>query len=240
MKTSDIEYHVAGVRYVGYLAVDEAREGRRPGVLVAPEGMGLGDLCKAFARRLADLGYVAFAVDYYGDGALTPREEVMERIGRLTADPAPIRVIATAALEVLKAQPQTDPARLAAIGYCFGGTTVLELARSGAEVAAVVGFHSGLGTTRPAEAGAVKARILVQVGADDPLVPADARLAFEKEMTAAGADWRLTLFGGVGHSFTNPEVGALGMPGFAYDKDADERSWRAMLDLFDEAVGPPA
>jgi dienelactone hydrolase len=239
MKTTDIEYRVADKRFVGYLAVDETRSGRRPGVLLAPEGLGLGDLCKAFARKLADLGYVAFAMDYYGDGQLAEMAQIMERIGALTADPPQIRVIAKAALDVLASQPETDPARLAAIGYCFGGTTALELARSGADLAAVVGFHSGLGTTRPAEPGAVKARILAQIGADDPVVPPEARVVFEREMTAADADWRLSLFGGVGHSYTNPDVGALGRAGFAYDEKADARSWRAMLDLFDEVFGRP-
>jgi dienelactone hydrolase len=239
MKTEDIEYHADGARLVGYLAVDEGRPDRRPGVLVAPEGGGLVDLTKSIARRLADAGYVAFAMDYYGDGKpLADRNEVMPRINAFMAQPDTIRSRAAEALAVLARQPQTDPAKLAAIGYCFGGTTVLELARSGADLKAVVGFHSGLGTTRPAEAGVVRARILTCIGFHDPIIPADQRLAFEQEMDTAGVDWRMNVYGGAGHSFTNPNVGAMGMPGFDYHEPTDRRSWAAMLDLFDEALGP--
>jgi dienelactone hydrolase len=178
---------------------------------------------------------VAFALDYYGDGQpLADMSQAMGRIGAWMADPTGIRARAHAALEVLTAQPETDAGRLAGIGYCFGGTTVLEMARAGEPLKAVVGFHSGLGTAKPAQAGAVKAKVLVQIGADDPIIPPDQRTAFEAEMTAAKVDWRVLVYGGAGHSFTNPDVGAMGRPGFEYNKSADERSWRAMLDLFDE------
>jgi dienelactone hydrolase len=239
MRTADIEYHADGARLVGHLCVDDSKSGKRPGVLVAPEGGGLVDLTKSIARRLAEAGYAAFAMDYYGDGKqLADRNEVMPRINAFMAEPSTIRARAAEALRVLASQPETDSDRLAAIGYCFGGTTVLELARSGAEVKAVVGFHSGLGTTRPAEAGAVRAKILTCIGFHDPIIPAEQRLAFEKEMDAAGVDWRMNVYGGAGHSFTNPTVGDLGMPGFEYHKVTDRRSWAAMLDLFDEALGP--
>jgi dienelactone hydrolase len=235
MKTQDIEYHADGARLVGYLAVDDARTGHRPGIIVAHEGGGLTDHAKNSARRLAEAGYVAFALDYYGDGKpLTDMAEIMPRLGKWMADPTGIRVRAHAALEVLMRQPETDTARMAAIGYCFGGTTALEMARGGEPILAAVGFHSGLATARPAEAGKVKAKVLVQIGAADPMVSAEQRAGFEKEMTEAEADWRMTLFGGVVHSFTNPDADALGRPELAYNKAADERSWRAMLDLFDE------
>jgi len=238
MKTQDIEYHADGARLVGYLAVDDSPSGKRPGVLVAPEGGGLVDLTKSIARRLAEAGYVAFAMDYYGDGKpLSDRNDVMPRINAFMAEPSTIRSRAAEALAVLTRQPQCDPARLAAIGYCFGGTTVLELARSGADLKAVVGFHSGLATTRPQDASQIKARVLTCIGALDPIIPAEQRLAFEKEMTDGGVDWRMNLYGGAGHSFTNPDVGALGMPGFEYHAETDRRSWAAMLDLFDEALG---
>ena len=237
MKTEDIEYHADGARLVGYLAVDDSKPGGRPGVLVAPEGGGLVDLTKSIARRLAEAGYAAFAMDYYGDGKpLSDLNEAMPRIMAFMADPSGIRARAAAALAVLAEQPQTDPARLAAIGYCFGGTTVLELARSGADVKAVVGFHSGLGTARPQDAGQIRAKVLTCIGALDPIIPSDQRLAFEKEMTDGGVDWRMNLYGGAGHSFTNPDVGALGRPGFEYHAQTDRRSWRAMLDLFDETL----
>jgi dienelactone hydrolase len=238
MKTQDIEYHVGGARYLGMLAVDEAKSGRRPGVLVAHEGGGLTDHAKNVARRLAEAGYVAYALDYYGDGKpLADLSQAMPRIGAFMQNPQGIRDIAAEALKVLVGQPQTDAGRLAGIGYCFGGTTVLELARSGAEVKATVGFHSGLGTARPADAKGIKGKVLVQIGADDPIIPPEQRLAFEKEMTEGGVDWRMILYGGTGHSFTNPDVGALGRAGFEYHAASDQRSWRAMLDFFDETLG---
>jgi dienelactone hydrolase len=237
VKTVDIEYHADGARLVGYLAVDDSKPGRRPGVLVAPEGGGLVDLTKSIARRLAEAGYVAFAMDYYGDGKpLSDLNEAMPRIMAFMADPSGIRARAAAALAVLAEQPQTDPGRLAAIGYCFGGTTVLELARSGADLNAVVGFHSGLGTARPQDAKQIRAKVLTCIGALDPIIPPEQRLAFEKEMTDGGVDWRMNLYGGAGHSFTNPDVGALGRAGFEYHAETDRRSWRAMLDLFDETL----
>lgn len=239
MKTGDIEYHADGARLVGYLAVDDSHAGKRPGVLVAPEGGGLVDLTKSIARRLAEAGYATFAMDYYGDGKpLSDRNEVMPRINAFMAEPSTIRARAAAALAVLASQPECDAGRLAATGYCFGGTTVLELARSGADLKAVVGFHSGLGTTRPAVAGEVRPKILTCIGAKDPIIPADQRQAFEAEMTAAGVDWQMNVYGEAGHSFTNPGVGALGMPGFDYHAETDRRSWAAMLDLFDETLGP--
>jgi dienelactone hydrolase len=239
MKTEDIEYHADGARLVGYLAVDEAWPGKRPGVLIAPEGGGLVELTKSIARRLAELGYVAFAMDYYGDGKpLSDRAQVMPKIQAFMADPGTIRARAAEALSVLVRQPQCDPGKLAAIGYCFGGTTVLELARSGADLKAVVGFHSGLATTRPRDAKAIKAKVLVCIGALDPIIPGEQRAAFEAEMTEASVDWRMDLYGGAGHSFTNPASGDLGMPGFAYHAETDRRSWAAMRDLFDEALGP--
>ena len=140
-----------------------------------------------------------------------------------------------AALEALTAQPRVNAWRLAAVGYCYGGTAALELARGGADLKAVVGFHSGLGTAKPEDAKAIKGKVLVQIGADDPVIPADQRAAFEQEMTAAGVDWRMALYGRTGHSFTNPEADTWGMPGFAYQADSDRRSWALMRDHFHEA-----
>jgi dienelactone hydrolase len=237
MRTQDIEYHADGQRLVGHLALDDTRAGSRPGVIVAHEGGGLGDHAKAAARRLAEAGYIAFALDYYGDGLpLADLSEAMARLGAWMTDPTGIRVRAHAALEVLIAQPQTDATRLAGIGYCFGGTTVLEMARAGEPLKAVVGFHSGLATARPARAGVIQSRVLVQIGADDPIIPLEQRAAFEAEMSAAEVDWRMVVYGGAGHSFTNPEVARLNRPGFAYHEASDKRSWRLMLDLFDEVL----
>jgi dienelactone hydrolase len=236
--TKDIDYHVGETRYIGQLAVDDASGDKRPGILVAPEAPGLGDHVKKVIRRLAGEGYVAFGMDYHGDGAVfTEMPVVMAKIGVFMAEPEKIRAIAAEALKVLAAQPQTDATRLAATGYCFGGTTALELARSGADIKAAVGFHSGLGTVRPQDAKQIKAKVLALIGTEDPIVPPEARLAFEKEMNEGGVDWRLNLYGRVGHSFTNPDVDAMNMPGFAYDAATDVRSWTAMHDLFDEVFG---
>jgi dienelactone hydrolase len=238
MRIEDIEYTVGGTRMLGHLAVDDERPGSRPGVLVCHEGPGLDEHAKGRAERLAGLGYAAFALDYHGEGKPLARDEMMGRLGELMGDPERIRELGRAGLAILLAQDEVDAARVAAIGYCFGGTMALELARSGAEISVVVGFHSGLETQRPGELGQVKAGILVCIGADDPMVPAEQRAAFEEEMRAAEVDWRMNLYGGAVHSFTNPSAELSGFPGVAYHQPTDERSWRAMLDFFDERLGP--
>jgi dienelactone hydrolase len=238
MRIEDIEYTVGGTRMLGHLAIDDERPGSRPGVLVCHEGPGLDEHAKGRAERLAGLGYAAFALDYHGDGKPLGREDMMGRLGELMGAPDRIRELARAGLAILLAQNEVDPTRVAAIGYCFGGTMALELARSGAEIAVVVGFHSGLATQRPAQPGEIDAGILVCIGADDPMVPAEQRAAFEEEMRAAEVDWRMNLYGGAVHSFTNPNAELSGFPGVAYHQPTDERSWRAMLDFFDERLGP--
>jgi len=237
MRVEEIEYTADGQRMIGHLAVDDAVGGRRPAVLVAHEGPGLDEHAKLRAERLAALGYVAFALDYHGDGQPLPMDQVMARLGPLMGDPDRTRTLGRAGLDVLLAQAETDPDQVAAIGFCFGGTLALELARGGADLKAVVGFHSGLGTARPEDARNITGTILVCIGADDPIIPPEQRLAFEEEMRAAGVDWRMILFGGAVHSFTN-ERATGAMAGVAYNRAADERSWRAMLDLFDEKFGP--
>ena len=141
-----------------------------------------------------------------------------------------------AALDVLKAQKEVDTGRLAAIGYCFGGTTALELGREGCDFKAIVGFHSGLATSRPQAAKNIKGKVLVNIGAEDPIIPPEQRTAFESEMKAAGLDWRLLLYGGAGHSFTNPAADSRGMQGFYYHEATDRRSWSAMIELFNETL----
>ena len=233
MQTTDIEYSFDGIRLVGELSVDDSRRGKRPAVLVSHEGGGLTDHARNRARALAELGYVAFALDYFGDGRPVAADQAAARFGELNGDRLRTRAIARAGLDVLLGSEHADASQVAAIGYCFGGTLSLELARGGAALQAVVGFHSGLATDRPATAGSITAPVLVCIGADDPFIPADQRLAFEEEMRAAGADWRLNLYGGAVHSFTNPDADGSN-PALRYDRRADERSWRAMLDLFGE------
>lgn len=236
MPTQDIEYTADGVTFIGRLVTPEAGA-NGVAVLVAHEGPGLSDHTYTIAGRLAELGYVAFALDYHGGGKPVEMDVARVRIGGWLADPAGIRARAAAALAVLTAQPGVDAGRVAGIGYCFGGTTVLELARSGANLAAVVGFHSGLATARPQDAGAIKGKVLTLIGTADPLIPPEQRVAFEAEMTAAKVDWQMHLYGGVAHSFTNPEADGSRMPGILYDAGADRRSWREMLALFGETIG---
>jgi dienelactone hydrolase len=233
--SADIEYIHEGRRYLGFMARPSG-EGTCAAVLVAHEGPGLDDHAKQRALRLAALGYIAFALDYHGDGVPVPFAEVRAHLAPLIASPELTRGRAAAALAVLLAEPRTDPSRVGAIGFCFGGTMMLELARGGADLRAVVGFHSGLGTTQPDDARQITGAILVCIGADDPMIPPAQRAAFEQEMTAGGVDWRMNVYGGAVHSFTNSRADALGIPGIAFHAATDDRSWRAMLDLFDERL----
>jgi dienelactone hydrolase len=235
--TTDIAYEVDGSTMIGRLAVPEG-EGTRPAILIAHEGNGLDDYQKSRPERFAELGYVAFALDYHGGGTpLQDRAEINARLTMLSDNPDRARAIATAGLDVLLAHPMADRSRVAAIGYCFGGSLVLELARTGADLKAVVGFHPGLVSTRPQDSANIVGRVLVCVGTEDPLVPLEHRLAFETEMRAAGVDWRMNLYGGAKHSFTHPRAELVGVPGIEYHQPSDERSWRAMVDLFDEVFG---
>jgi len=234
MVGTKVAYSAESIEFVGAL-FEPAGSGLAPGVLVAHESPGITEHTLNAARRLAELGFVALATDYQGGGqVVTDRGEMMRRYAWFMEDPSHIRARLGAALEALKAQRRVDAARLAAVGYCYGGTAVLELARGGAGLKAVVGYHSGLGTARPQDAAAIKGKVLVHIGADDPVIPADQRADFEREMTAAGVDWRMVVYGRTGHSFTNPEADGWGMPGFAYSAESDRRSWASTADLFGE------
>lgn len=239
MRSDVVSYEADGLVMESHLYVDESRAGSRAAVLVFPEAGGLGDHAKAKARKLAERGYVTLACDLHGQGRLiAEREAVMAELGALFDAPDRIRARAKGGLDALLAQPDVDPARVASIGFCFGGTMSLELARGGHPIAGVVGFHSGLRTSRPQDAANIRAKILVLLGADDPGIPAEMRAAFEAEMRAAKIDWRMHLYGGVVHSFTNPAADAMGMPDFArYDAAADQRSWSEMLAFLDEIFG---
>ncbi|HET6470592.1 MAG TPA: dienelactone hydrolase family protein [Pseudomonadales bacterium] len=236
MRTQDLEYRIGGQRFVGYLA--DGSSGRKTaGVLVAHEGGGMTEHPKERARMLAELGYVAFAMDTFGE-PITSREQAMRVITALSTDLATLRTRARTALDLLKSQPNVDPKRTAAIGFCFGGTTVLELARSGADVGCVVGFHSGLATIAPHDAKNIRCKVMVCLGADDPIIPAEQRNAFIDEMRAGGVDYQMLVYGNAGHSFTNREVDAMNLPGFKYDAETDRRSWRAMRNFFDDVIAP--
>ncbi|HEX3462383.1 MAG TPA: dienelactone hydrolase family protein [Acidimicrobiales bacterium] len=239
MCIEDIEYDFDGQRMVGHLAIDEYRPGPRPAVLVCHEGSGLDEHVKGRAVRLAGLGYAAFALDYFGDGKPLPAGEAMTRLEPLIGDLDLTRRLGRAGLEILLAQEEVDPERVAAIGYCFGGAMVMELARDGVDLKAVAGFHPGLRAPRRGESTKVRASVLMCCGSEDPVVPIDNRVAFEIDMKESKvADWRMDVYGGVGHSFTNPRIDALGMPGFAFDAVADRRSWRSLLELLEERLRP--
>jgi dienelactone hydrolase len=242
MQTHDIDYRCEAANLRGYLAFDDKVSARRPGVLVFHEGLGLGDFEMARARRLAELGYVALAADMYGDRRRASNlQEVATLVGDIRSRPELMRARGHAALATLAALPQVDATRLAAIGFCFGGAVVLELARDGADLRAVVSFHGVLTTRTPALAGKVKASVLVCTGADDPLAPPEQVKAFEDEMRAAEArDWQVISYGNTLHGFTNPAADGSMMRTALYNEQADRRSWAAMRSLLDEAFGEPA
>ena len=235
VKTEVIEYKHGDVVLEGYLAYDDAASAKRPGVLVCHEWVGHNPYVRKRAEQLAALGYVAFALDMYGKGVQAKsRQDAVAKSSVFKKDRALMRARAGAGLDVLRKHPRVDAKRLAAIGYCFGGTTVLELARGGADLAGVVSFHGDLATPTPEDAKNIKGKVLALHGADDPFVPPRDVAAFEKEMRDAGVDWQLVKYGGAVHSFTNPGAGRDVKSGAAYDPRADARSWQAMRDFFAE------
>lgn len=233
---TDLEYRDGETRCIGVLAVPEGA-GPFPGVVAVHEAWGLGAQVQRRVRMLAELGYVALAADIFGERHI-PKDppEAFEIIGRWLADRAALRTRAGAAVAALKGHAACD-GRVAAIGYCFGGSTVLELARSGnPDVLGVVSFHGALDTPMKAEAGKVSARILVCHGAEDPLVPHEQLNGFLAEMAGAGADCQTIAYTGAMHSFTNPEAKGELMPGIIYHARTDTRSWRAMQEFFAHEV----
>lgn len=240
MNLEPIGYEVGGRSYTGFLA-DGSGGTRAPGILVIHEGGGLTGHAKERAARLAELGFVAFAMDLFGPEVVLPipgRPETMADaqavVRQLCEDVGELRARATAALAVLQNHPHVDPARLAAIGYCFGGAAAIELARAGAPLAAVAGFHAGVLPGSAKDDKAIRARLLLCHGEEDPIVPASKIQDLTSRLTEAGVDWQLHLYGGVGHSFTNREIDAWNLPGFRYDEQADRRSWAAMRELLGE------
>ncbi len=231
----DVQYEADGVVLKGYLAYDTNVKMKSPGVLVVHEWWGLNDYARMRARMLASLGYTALALDMYGEGkqaahpadAIKFSSEIMKNF-----ETAKIRF--NAAMDYLKGQPTVDPDRIGAIGYCFGGTTVLELARSGADVKGVASFHGTLDTPNPADAKNIKGSVLILQGADDPYVPIAQRTAFQDEMEKGGVDWQMNIYGHAVHSFTNPASGNDKPKGLAYNMKADKRSWEAMKLFFKE------
>jgi dienelactone hydrolase len=235
LKTESVEYRDGGTRLTGMFCWDETvSRDDRPGVLIVHGGAGLDGHATDRARRLAEWGFVAFACDMYGHDVAGDRERVMARIMELRSDPAKLCGRARAGIEVLASHPRVS-GKLAAVGYCFGGMTVLELARAGMDLAGVVSVHGSLRMSRPAQAGRVKAQILVCHGALDPHVPMAQVSAFIEEMNGAGADWQLIVYGGAMHGFTHDS--GRETPGVAYHAVADARSEKAMQNFFLELFG---
>lgn len=235
IKTIDIEYKHDDVVLEGVVAYDDAAQGRRPGVLMVPEWNGVSDFARKRAAMLAELGYVGFVADIYGKGIRpTAFQECQQEAGKYYKNITLFRGRVRAAFDALGGHSATDTKRIGAIGYCFGGTGVLELARDGADLAGVVSFHGGLGTPNPADANNIKGRVLVLHGADDPLVPPAEVAAFEKEMRDAKVDWELVAYGGAVHSFTNWTIKDRPTANTAYNEKVDRRSWIAMKNFFEE------
>ncbi len=229
-----VEYKHGEAVLEGYLAYDDAIDGKRPGVLVVHEWWGLNDYVKKRSEQLAGLGYIAFALDMYGKGVSTrDRKEAARLAGQFRGKPL-MRHRAQAGLNVLAGNERVDPNRIAAIGYCFGGTTVLELAYSGADLVGIVSFHGGLTMPKPQDMKNIKAKVLVLHGAEDPVAPTEKAVAFQESMRRAGVDWQMIYYGGAVHAFTNPGAGNDKTSGSAYDEKAAKRSWQHMEMFFDE------
>jgi dienelactone hydrolase len=234
----DLHYEADGLAMCGSLHLP-AGEQPAPAVLVFPHAFGLDVHAIGKAERIAsDLGYVALACDLHGNRQTIGMDQVATALGPLRTDAERVRARTSAALRALLTRPEVDPNRVAAIGFCFGGTMCFELALSGADIKAAIGFHSGLKVMSPQNASQIKGRVLALLGADDPGVPPEDRTAFAATLTEGKVDWQMTLYGGVVHSFTNTDAEHLNMPQFArYDARADRRSWEQMAALMAEAFG---
>lgn len=236
--TKTVTYKDAGTELIGFFAWDDAKTGKRPGILVVHEWWGLNDYAKMRAKKLAGLGYVAFALDMYGGGKVTehPRE-AGQWAGMIRKNQKAWRQRALAGLRILKGQELVDTTKLAAIGYCFGGATALELAYSGADLKAVVTFHGALPTPTAEQAKQIKARIVICNGASDKFIGDEAISKLQAALTKAKVDWEMIYYAGAVHSFTVPGTDKRNIPGIAYNKKADERSWRQMRLVFGDVFG---
>jgi len=230
-----IPYKDNGTSLTGYLAYDDAISGKRPAVLVVHEWWGLNDYARHRAEKLAKLGYVAFALDMYGTGKVTDHpKQAGEWSKEISQNISNWQQRAEAGLKVLKSQPQTDPNRIAAVGYCFGGGTVQQLAYAGVGLKGVVSFHGSLQEPPADVTKKTDTKLLICHGGDDPFAPPDKFEAYLKAMAASGLDYEINIYGGAKHSFTNPDAAKHNMAALAYSPSADRRSWEAMRAFFGE------
>ncbi|MDH5446022.1 MAG: dienelactone hydrolase family protein [Gammaproteobacteria bacterium] len=232
----NVNYSAAGTSMKGYIAYDDSIKGKRPGILIVHEWWGHDKYARKRADMLAKLGYTAFALDMYGNGKQASHpKEAGSFSGAVKKNMPLAKKRFLAAMKQLQSHTNTQQDKIAAIGYCFGGGIVLEMARLGVDLKAVASFHGSLGTSKPAKKGKLKAKVLVLNGAADPFVKPNQIAGFKKEMEAAGVDYQFINYPGAKHSFTNPGADAygkkFGIP-LAYDKESDEKSWQAMQDLF--------
>ncbi|TCS71733.1 dienelactone hydrolase [Sulfuritortus calidifontis] len=235
IRSHEVTYSQNGTTLKGYIAYDDKIKGKRPGVLVVHEWWGHNDYARKRARMLAEMGYLALAVDMYGDGKTANHpDDAKKFMMAVTGNMDTLKARFDAGLKYLRGSRIVEPDNIAALGYCFGGAVVLNMARAGTDLKGVVSYHGSLGTATPAEPGKVKARVAVFTGADDPMIPADQVAAFKAEMDKAGVNYKVTVYPGAKHSFTNPDADKYGqqfnMP-LAYDAAADKDSW-AQTDAF--------
>jgi dienelactone hydrolase len=235
--TKTISYQHDGKTMQGYLAYDDAKAGARPGVLVIHEWWGLNDYAKSRTRQLAEMGYVAFAADMFGDGQVTRDPKQAQAWSTAASQAGLLATRSKAGLEVLKKQPQVDPGRVAAIGFCFGGTTVLQLAYSGEDLRGVVTFHGGLVVPDDAQAKRIKAPLLVLHGAEDTFIKPEDIAGLQKALDAAKADWYMVTYAQAVHAFTNPDADSFKIPGIGYNEKAATRSWDEMQRFFKVQFG---
>ncbi len=233
--TKDIEYTSGGNIMQGYIAYDNSISGKMPGIVIVHQWKGLGEYEKMRARMLAESGYFAMAVDVYGKGIRpSSPEEASKEAGKYYADRNLLRERITSGLDEMLKQPQVDPTKTAAIGYCFGGSGVIELARSGAGIDGVVSFHGGLKSGGTNDASNIKASMMILHGADDPFISPEDKASFQKEMADAKVDMVFVEYSGSVHSFTDKNAGNDNSKGAAYNENADKRSWIAMKQFFEE------
>lgn len=236
IKEMAVEYQTGGITCEGWSAVDASKSGKRPSVLIVHQWTGVSENEKMRARMLAELGYNVFVCDVYGKGIRPQPPESGKEAGKYKGNRPLLRERVNAALDVLRKDPNTDTSRIAAIGYCFGGTAVIELARSGALVKGVVSFHGGLDSPAPADGKNIKCKVLALHGADDPFVPKNQLAAFEAEMKNAGVACKLVQYPGAVHAFTQKAAGNDNSKGAAYNEAADKASWEEMKEFFDKVL----